>query len=194
MSVEAVRDFVAELLVHFADTRDRDDAWADSMVKALRGFTREVLNAAAADIIATRKYRNFPLPAECIEACWKAKDRLSTAERAANLPGLAQHNIITSGKGPKQYNEMHGDQLIVGPMGRQAAKEGWILSLHDFASLYHRLPDPGEIPRLKQAAKSFDTHYAICVRGGWEQAQALVQGIGDTMLAKRKKYAAMAQS
>lgn len=174
-----VGEFCAELALHYSDRRERDAIWADSMVKALAGFSAEILRAAAQQIIHTRKYRDFPLPAECIDACRKAKDRLDTAERAAKLPAMREHRV-----GGGFLNTRLANELIVGPMGRQAAKEGWILSLHDFISKHSRLPKDGEIGYLKQASRDFDSAYAECVRGGWPHAHGL-EALGASMRKRR---------
>jgi hypothetical protein len=83
------------------------------------------------------------------------------------------------------------DDLIMCPMGKEAAKEGWILALHDFARENGRLPTGSEISRVKAVPKGFDDAYALAARGeagplGFD----LIKHIGNPMIARRKALAA----
>jgi len=74
--------------------------------------------------------------------------------------------------------------------GRQAAKDGWIGTLHAYAVEYARFPPAAEFGALKRQAKEFDQAYAECVKGGWPQAHRLEQ-LGRDMLANRKRLTEM---
>ena len=51
------------------------------------------------------------------------------------------------------------DRLIIGALGRDAAKSNWILQLHDFIRKHQRLPNGMEVGRLKDEANIFDRKY-----------------------------------
>ena len=79
-----------------------------------------------------------------------------------------------------------------GPLGRQAAKEGWIGALHSFARKNSRLPQPGkEIEGCKSAAKGFAEAYAAVVRGdgGHPLLAAALERLGAEMLKREDELA-----
>src|SRR5689334_12506567 len=135
---KAVLEFVKTLMIHFGDTKERDEVWADDMIKELRRFTPAVLQAAATDIKRTRKYRNMPLLSECLDACEAAEKRAKYEANAAALPHLAAPSV------KKHTNSGYSDEYINGllmtPMGREAAKDGWIGALKGFVKREGRLP------------------------------------------------------
>jgi hypothetical protein len=70
-------------------------------------------------------------------------------------------------------------------MGKRAARDGWVLSLHDFCRKHGRLPQHHEVDKLKAAAKFFDEQYAIAVRGAAGPNSKALARLGDKMLARR---------
>lgn len=84
------------------------------------------------------------------------------------------------------------DKLIVGPLGREAAANGWILGLHDFCRHNHRLPSENEKGRVILESSEFDEAFADCCAGRGGAAGEALKRLGESMLARRNKYAAMA--
>lgn len=82
------------------------------------------------------------------------------------------------------------NDLMKTDLAREAARDGWILSLYDFAARNRRHPNEREIKELKAASKGMDEAYATCVKGGWQQASELV-AFGDAILSKREKLRAI---
>jgi hypothetical protein len=186
--MSAALKFLNNLKVHFPPRLPRpelEEAWVQSMVKELRGYSSPVLEAAASEIIRTRKRTDFPLPSECRDVCEAIKKREENAARAAELPVGANRWMGRDSIFSPERKRL-ADELIIGPMGKEAARDGWILSLHVFIRENGRLPDArkGEINKMKAAAKGFDEAYAQCVRGGWPEA-AKWMAFGDDMLARR---------
>jgi hypothetical protein len=121
---------------------------------------------------------------ECVSACVEARKWLDAKVGAEALPIQQQK--------PKSYDEKTqlANDLVMGPEGRQAAKEGWIGILHDFARNHGRLPPASEFGTMKREAKGFDDAYAKCVRGGWGQAKQL-ELLGAKMLKRRQELTDM---
>ncbi len=182
--VNAVTNFVSTILQHFPPFRWEDEqekAWMEAMIRELNGcnFSDAVLEKALTDMVRTRKDRRIPLVADCINACIDARRWLEAKQGAENLPIQQQK--------PKSYDEKTqlANDLVMGPEGRQAAKEGWIGTLHDYARNHGRLPPASEFGGLKRQAKEFDEAYAKCVRGDVKFAGPLLESLGAKMLAKR---------
>jgi hypothetical protein len=191
-SRDDVADFVANLENHFFpvkhDPPSRVTAWLASMFRELGGYSTQVLEEAAKDIVGTRTERYFPLPAECKKACENVRKRSDIAAKAAQLK-----TGTWTYKRDDEYAEWRielANDLVKCAIGKQAAKEGWILSLHDYARKYKQMPHPSEIYALKEGAKGFDQAYEQCVRGGWPDAAGL-RKLGESMLAKRKQLSEM---
>lgn len=182
----AVSQFITELAVHFGrkhDTQEAEDAWLKSMVESLRGYSQSTLRAGAKRIINNRTERSFPLPAECKKVC----DEIASYEQREQQAGQLAVDRVPSTFSPARVQL--ADDLINCPMGREAAKEGWVLALHDFARDNMRLPTGGEISKVKAVPKGFDDAYALCVRGEAGVCGKALKQLGDHMIAKRKRLA-----
>ena len=189
--VNAVTNFVSTILQHFPPFRWEDEqekAWMEAMIRELNGcnFSDAVLEKAITDMVRTRKDRRIPLVSECIAACNEAKRWLEAKDGTERLP-------IESPTSNLDWTEARlrlADDLVMGPEGRQAANEGWITQLHDYARKNQRLPPANEFGTLKRGAKEFEAAYETCVRGGWDQAAGL-ERIGADFLKKRERLAEM---
>ena len=60
---------------------DSLDGFFDEYERALRGFHREILQAAADMVIRAQEYRSWPTPGECVKACHVAAEKAATAKR-----------------------------------------------------------------------------------------------------------------
>ncbi len=183
-----VTNFVSTILQHFPPYRweeAQEKTWMETMIRELNGcdFSDAVLEKALTDMVRTRKDRRIPLVAECITACLEARKWLAAKEGAENLPIQQQ---------PKSIDERTklADDLIMGKEGRLAAKEGWILGLHDYARKHGKLPPPSEFERLRRQARGDDEAYARVVRGdGMFVAREALEKLGAAMQKRRNELA-----
>ena len=187
---EAVKEFIAIVATHFPPPKFDDDgtklAWVESMQRNLGHYEPHVLKAAADLIVDERGEtygtRKFPLPKECRQACHTVIGRRQAEKRSGTLP--------ISGEQASPYADWRtnlADDLILTPLGREAAKGGWVLGLHDFARREGRAPQDREVDQIKREAKEFDQAYERSVRGGWPEARNL-EALGRSMLARRELF------
>lgn len=183
----AVGRFIEEIALHFPrrEASEQDEkAWARSMARNLGGFSAEVLERAAQIIIDTSGYtggmKDFHwLPKECKEACIKAQKALGHEK-----PDLKFH-------GPKadaNYSDREtlAYELIAGPLGRRAAKEGWVHSLYTFTRDHMRLPtNTSEINWCIDCSRGFDREFQKCRDAPAGSIQSRLIELGLSMLNKR---------
>lgn len=189
MSVAAAK-FITDVMVFFPVRFDGDaheEAWTDSMIRNLQGYSQDVLRRAAQKIIDTRKddkngARRFPLPSECKRVC----DEIVRWDEMQERPKLLEEGSEKVGEYERAY--AHADWLITqGELGKKAAREGWALSLHDFIRENGRLPKDYEIAKCKASAKGFDEAYEACLRGEGGMLSKALAGLGETMLRRRHR-------
>lgn len=183
MSRAAISEFVTELVMHFPvrhESAEREREWLGTIAAAMSTYDARILKRAAQRIIDTRTDRRFPLVAELrkVAAQVVAEDKAAQA----TIRGVAPDS-----KAPEFSAERvrWADHLINGEMGKRAARDGWVLSLHDFCRKHGRLPQHHEVDKLKAAAKFFDEQYAIAVRGAAGPNSKALARLGDKMLARR---------
>lgn len=198
MSTKGVLKFIDDLSVNFSFRRDwdeeREKSWSTLMVRELGRFSDEILERACREIIVTRGKRPneqwMPTLAECIKACRDAQFIVDGEKNKGRLP---------LGVGPLEKKfavwsderRILADQLVMTEQGRRAAKEGWILGLHNF------IRERGEVPRtssqenaLRVSSQEFEEEYRKCLNGGFPQAKALSE-LGTKMLERREELAQM---
>jgi len=190
VSVDAIQAFVSELKEHFAPLKhgsaEAEARWLRRIVDALRGSSPIVLSLTAKRLIEHRTNRYFPLIGEIRKACREAAEEAKFDEHIKTLPTL-RANI--AGEWSDERCKLAYD-LTHTELGRQAAREGWILTLWHHCRKHQKLPQSeAEKAACKKAAREFDQVYAECERGGWPQAGKLAE-LGAHMLAKREKLRA----
>jgi hypothetical protein len=84
------------------------------------------------------------------------------------------------------------DDLIKTPLGREAAKGGWMLGLHDFARREGRAPQDREVDQIKREAKEFDAglREGQCAAAGRRRANLEALGHGRCWLGVSYSVAA----
>ena len=157
----------------------REIEWLRSIRSQIIGYDDVVLREAGKLILLRRTERSFPLPAEIHKACAEVvrdnnRGKLPLDREALKAPGWSTER------------ERLADDLINCEMGRHAARDGWILGLHNFARKHARLPLHHEIDKLKREAVDFDEAYARCVRREVSHAFEL-QRLGDKMITRREE-------
>lgn len=192
--MSAVTEFNDRIIQRFPPSFRWDDAqkrsWSEDMVRELGGFSAEVLERAVRQIVATRRDLKTPLVSECIAACLDAKRWIEAEKRKGELPIGASFIPGASHQDWTAERLRLADDLIMGPEGRQAAREGWVVGLWDYARKHSRLPPASEFGTLRREAKEFDEAYAECVKGGWPHAQGM-ERLGAAMLKRREEKTQM---
>lgn len=188
MSEQGAVQFMTTLQTNFRQKRheseQHEERWVALMVAELKGFSDEVLEQAAKDMLRRRRGEYFPILSECLAACTDAKHWIEQAS-----PKLKFKTAETAD--PKSIDRQNlADQLVMGEMGRQAAHEGWILALWNFIRDNGRLPEQRQIGKLKAESKGFDHALDQCRAGGWQQAIPLA-ALGTSILGKRQKLVDM---
>lgn len=213
----AVAKFVSKVAVHFPPPKFAGEAeeaeWMGSIVASLKAYDEDVLRRAAQQIIDTRGLRDgekwFPVPAAIRKVCAdiKAQDEM------ASLP--LDKVPAASGKqdgGSHRYRTAY--LLIDGPMGREAAQDGWVLPLFWWVVRNGSLPSPdrrgsfrtlersadggvhwetvscSEVEWVKRAARMGRDAYAECVRGNGGYLQGALMKLGESMQQRERELAA----
>ena len=175
----AALSFLQTLQTNFRVKRhesdEHEEKWVQMMVIELSGFSAEVLEKAAADIVRTRKNEYFPILAECLAACREAKRWLDVGK--PKLQSEAVRKFVG-------FEEL-ADQLIHTAMGRQAANEGWILMLHDYIRNHGRLPDEWQIPRMKATFLWVEQAHDDCRKGDLGPTTKVLQEFSRSFLKRR---------
>jgi hypothetical protein len=184
-----VSKFIAELAMHFPPSmRQSDDPraysdWLKSVLLALTGYSEPVLRAAANEMINTRTDRRFPLVSEIK----KIADKHAAEEyRAAQAKPLTDRHQVSQSPYSDWRREL-ADDLVMTGMGREAARGGWVLSLHDFCTQHGRLPSGHEIGTCRAGAEDFDAAYDACLRGDGGAIAAGLVKLGASMLDRRER-------
>lgn len=182
---DAATAFMTALQMQFHVKKKEDEqGWLDSMVSELKWYSADVLELAAKNMIRRRRNEYFPVLSECLAACADAKQWLDAANPKMKFGGGQSASPASSDR------TQLADQLVMGEMGHGAAKDGWILSLHDFIREQGRMPTPQESTRLKSEAKGFDRALDSCRDGGHPMAGSLRE-LGVSMVARRQTLTEM---
>jgi len=153
-------------------------AYLREVGRLLQGYTEAEQQEATDLVLKTHRGRQWPTPAECVNACIEVRDQRTDRQ----VP-----------EGPKypEWTESAfaaADRLINSEIGRQAAREGWIGQLHDFCRKARHLPDASVIADLRREARKFDEAYAFVQDGGGLQAlNGALRKLGESFLDKRDR-------
>jgi hypothetical protein len=157
-------------------------------LRGLGRYSNETLQRAADRMLAERKQRKFPLPAECLEACRAAQDEIvaeARRENDAQKQGAKSNDPWSAGR------VKLADRMMDSDPGRQAAQEGWIVSLHDFCREEARLPNRFEAERVRTAALRRKAEREERERefGG---SPKIIRSVAQAMKAKERRLCSMA--
>lgn len=172
--------FIARMVDVFQAPQTENPAgYIEETRRALAGWDERTLNQAADRLVKTAKF--FPRPAEVIEVC-----EAIAAERVVPEVNAASNGPWSSAA----YTE--ANRLINSPMGREAAKEGWIGQLHDYCREHRKLPNASRVADLKREARLFDEAYSACCAGKGGTLNDALKKLGESFLTNRNRLAAVA--
>lgn len=179
-----IATFISSLRIHFPTRHEgeaREIEWIKSVRNAIYHYDDSILSRASQKIIDTRTDRRFPLPSEIRKICGD----IAADDRRSKLS--VDGDKFKSSDPWSPHRVRLADELMHTSMGREAARGGWILSLHDYVRKFGELPrDDYTKRKLIHGAKDFDDGYRMAIDGGFPGARAMVQ-LGDKMLARREE-------
>ena len=122
--------------------------------RVAKAYTAECQELAGDMVLAATKQTWWPSLGVIADALNAAQDRLFAKRHDAGpkYPDWTPSRLAIA------------NRLIRSPMGRQAAEEGWIGALWDFARVEERLPHGSELARCKRIAKEADAAAAEVYR------------------------------
>lgn len=187
-----ITKFIAMVGLHFPRPKFSGDesmeaAWISSMTIKLDPYSDAILLQAAEFIITTRIPKKdgafFPSPAECIAIC----------ERFVALEKKPQQ-LLLSAPSADEWSRDRVDlafDLCKTPIGLQAARDGWVLGLHDFCRKHMRIPKTEiEIQKCIESSRTSNhIRENIAPKADWHVAVALKE-LADGIEKKNKEHAA----
>jgi hypothetical protein len=188
-----LRTPVEELLLRFANLYGSPEAsdpkgYLGEYTTALEGFAPEIVKKIGDRVIGENTYKMWPTPGAC-----KTAGNTIAAEQANDAKRYV-HQRESKHLDPawSDHAVRKADSLIKGELGQQAAREGWIVGLHDYCRKHGKLANPWECGEMivsaefaaRAAAGVFDkpVHPAML---------ATLKRAGDAMLAKRERLTDM---
>ena len=181
---DAMRFFGEPNLPENADKTTIYGAYA----RALSQYDGEVLQRAADAMLAVRSQRKFPLLAECLDACRSAQNEIASEAKREN-DDRRQAAKSSNPSSPERVKQ--AERMMNSDVGRRAAEEGWIVSLHDFCREQGRLPNKFEAEKVRAAAliRKAEREERERSFGGNPR---MIQAVAKAMEAKRAQLSALA--
>lgn len=158
-------------------------AWFAEMDRLVKSYSDDELNRAADFVLKTYRGKAFPSVAVMLSACEDARHEMAPARKIDNSATYEAWS---------EARMAQADRMICCAMGRKAAEEGWIFSLHSFIRENQRLPGQHELGQVKLTAKRFEEAYQDCSEGRGGLAGASLRRLGDSMLERRAELARLA--
>lgn len=143
-------------------------------------YSEGELLAAADRVVTKRKFKSWPTIGDCIEVLEDHRAEVheqNAPERKAEPTHPEWSDAAFAA----------ADKLIDCEMGRKAAREGWILSLHDFCRRERKLPSHYQTGALIESARFVDH----CAAGAIDMGlcHASLRKFADEFLVKRERLA-----
>jgi hypothetical protein len=161
------------------------------MVRTLRDYDAGVLAEAAQTIIATRTPKDgrfFPLPSECIELC----NRIRAGRDLKLLPAPT----VKPGYESEFSEDRHALALDLckSSIGRRAAADGWLGTLHAFCRRHMRPPTGAEVEACRSEAAVFAEALDACERGEGGTLSGPLARLGRSIAARTAQVRAKVAS
>lgn len=179
---------------------EQEQTWTGYVVPEIEGMADEIIEAGTKQMLRRRKRKDgMPSVAEVIEYCEEADRWIKQKQGKENLQ--IEQPFVPHGAWTGDRKQL-ADELIRTPLGKQAAKEGWIGVLWDFCRNQQRLPQQGkEVEELKRESKAVDAAYALAVRNAsttdpkqkqFAEMNAKLVAWGDAVMERRRGLEAIA--
>lgn len=159
---QAIAEFADTMLQHFPPFRQweeyQEQAWANSLLTELSGFTSEEIKHAQREMVRSRK-PNMPKPpmvSECIASCSEARRFLESTRNEGKLPAMASP-AASFGWSSERVGLAY--DLMKTPLGKEACREGWQLAMWEFCREHQRHPARNEIEQCRRTTREFDDTY-----------------------------------
>lgn len=175
---DVLRNVVTPMIATYGELEtDDQDLVVAAYERLLAVYSDNTLTKAwdlvAADYLPSKRMP-WPAPALIKRAC----EKVAVVERASKrLPELSRDT----------KNAALAMQAVRSEMGKQAAREGWVLGLHDFVVKHGREPRPFEVGELIKAAKYVDRCAAGVEKMG--ALHAPLAKLAESILARRERLA-----
>lgn len=155
-------------------------AYFAELGKMLAKYAGKELELAGDLIVRTHRGRSFPTPSEIVTACEDV--------RASSSPIRPPASSFEE-KNPEWSKQSFAiaDRLVACELGKRAAREGWVLGLHEFCRKHHRLPSSSEIRPIEQDSEFVTRCAAGVVDMGYFHAP--LQRFARAIMARREKLA-----
>ena len=154
-------------------------AYLAELAKMLVKYSPAELEAAGDLVLRTHRSRAYPTPAVVATACEEVRKEASPRAHAGPVDRYPEWS-------PTAFR--NADRLIRSAMGQVAARDGWILGLHDFCRHNGRLPDQSEIGAIKECS-AFLTACRRCTPNELGFFGAALSRFCQTMLERRRELA-----
>ena len=173
---------IQRLTIVFKPPRDTDPkAYFAEIDKLVSSYSEAELDKAA-DLLIRDGSKSWPSPRDICVACADARSMLQPEPPKPKGYGGPDWHLRP---------EMACFQFISSELGRQAAKEGWILGLYAFYSANRKAPDAREIGDLKANGHLNDAEHAR-VQGMHGGLGGMLKKLSDNILKRRDTYSAVA--
>lgn len=163
------------------ESDEAEDQWLDMMIGELHVFSDDVLTAAAKKLMRSR-LDFFPRVGQCVDAC--------IAERRFIEGSTPELRDAVAAKSKRTRFDSLADELIMGPVGRKAARDGWVLGLYDFIRREGRMPTEHETIGIVRASREVGDYIDSIWRGDTFTLPAdLMRRIATNIQSKRTDLA-----
>lgn len=178
-----IKELIGTLEKRFEWRSEGEEAESKAdMIEAFSAYSDEFLGKVAKDIRMTRTFRGMPTVGEIN----KVIARMAVEPGGARRPTSATYTYPDW----SPYAIDQADKLIQCDLGKEAAREGWIVGLHDYCRKNGRLPGRYDIGAMIESAEFVaKTAAGAFPLGVMHKA---LQKLGDAFLEKRERLARLA--
>lgn len=186
-------EFASNIFALFPPYRDWDDArlqiWTEGVTSECEGFSDAVRAEAFKSLRRTKHEHKPPQIALILEHCREAKRSVDAERRSRELATISEPEAAEIWSIDRIK---WADVILDSPIGKKAAKEGWVLALRSFLRDHGRAPNDAETAALKRSVKEFHALREQLHRGmlGNLPFAAVLTKWSDDIVARQKKLEA----
>jgi hypothetical protein len=187
-STEAAIDLIDTVLKMFPPYRwdaEQEEIYGKTVIAKLKEFPVAVITETRDKIVGDRDDRRTPMVSEII----------AIAKEVDLWQKRQQGELVTTEQKETRFSEERerlANDICKGPIGRQAAREGWVLPLWNFIVEHNRAPEGAAIEACKRTAKESLEFYDELLRKDDRSAmhKALL-GIAEGIQRRRRNLEVM---